>query len=123
MIFNILTAVVFIAELIIAYTLIINLWRIDQKLLKWNNIICLAKSDIKDIGYLIKKISAQYIEFAYDFVAKIKEKRDNSIIANLNKIIITVVLLRLNSKLVRKIMRSKRFRLLSKGLSLFQYVL
>lgn len=122
MTFKILTMIVFMAELIIAYTLIKQLWIWDKELISLNETICAAKSGIKDISYLIKKISAQYVEFAYDFVEKIKKKRDDSIINNLNKIIITLILLRMNSKFLKRIIRSKQFKLLSKGLSLLRYM-
>ena len=122
MLLKFFTILVFIAELIVAFTLIKKLLEFDKLILNANEIIVEAKSKIKEIGYLIKKISFQYVEFSYDFVAKVEEQRDKSIINQLNKIIIAILLLRMNSKFMRKIIRSKQFKLLSKGLSLLQYV-
>ncbi len=122
MLLKFFTLLVFIAELIVAFTIIKKLLEFDKLILNANEIIVEAKSKIKEIGYLIKKISSQYVEFSYDFVAKVEEQRDKSIINQLNKIVIAIVLLRMNSKFMRKIIRSKQFKLLSKGLSLLQYV-
>ena len=122
MIFNIMTAVVFLAELIIAYTIIKKLLEIDKIVLKANEALTLINPGIKDIGCLIKKISAQCVEFSYDFVSKIRKKQEDSIISYLNKIIIAIILLKINSKFIRKIIRSKHFKMLTKGFSLLKYV-
>jgi hypothetical protein len=117
-----MTAVVFAAEMIIAYTLVKKLLEIDKLILQTNDTLTEIKPGLRDVEYLIKKISAQLVELSYDFVAKIRKKRDDSIMFQLNKIIIAILLIRFNSKFIRKIMRSKHFRLLSKGLSLLKYM-
>lgn len=122
MIFNILTATVFIAELIIACSIIRLLYILDNKILQANETIVELKPGIKDVGYLIKKISAQYVEFAYDFVLKIKQKRDDSIFSYLNKIIITLFIFKINSKFIKKIILSRGFRRLKKALLLLEYM-
>lgn len=122
MILKIFTALIFVAEIIVAYTILKKLFETDRAIIQANEIIAEAKSKVSDIGYLIKKISYQYVEMSYDFVEKIEEKRNQSAIKQLNKIIIAVLLLRLNSKFIKRIIRSKPFKLLSKGLSLLQYV-
>jgi len=122
MIFNIMTILVFIAELIIAYSLCKNILKLDKKILEINDELTSLKPEIKDVGYLIKKISSQLIEFAYDFVSKIYSKRDTAIIHQLNKFVITIILLKLNSKFIKKFLRSKPFKLLTKGFSLLKYV-
>lgn len=122
MTFKILTAVVFIAEIIIAYTIITKLLAFDKLILEASETLSAMKPGIKDVGYLIKKISAQYVEFSEDFVSEIRKKRDDALVNNLNKILITVLLLRLNSKFLRKVIRSKHFKRLCKGLSILKYV-
>lgn len=122
MIFKIMTMVVFIAEVIIAYTLVKKLFELDKLILQTDSLITEAKPGIKDVTTLIRKISAQCVELSNDFVEKIRKQRDESVVSQLNKIIITIILLRLNSKIIRKIMRSRQFRFLSRGLSLLKYV-
>ena len=123
MIFKVLTTIVFISELIIGYTLFTKLLALDKFIMQTNDTVIKAKPGIRDIGYLVKKISAQYIEFSYDFVSKITTKKDDSIIIMLNKILITILIFKFNSKFIKKIRRSKSFRLLSKGFSLLKYVI
>jgi len=122
MIFKLLTTIVFISEIIIAYTLISKLVYADRMILQINENIEAMRPGIKDVGDLIKKISAQCVEFSNDFVNDIIKKRDESIINQLNKLIIAILLLRLNSKFIKKILKSKHFKLLSKGLSLLKYM-
>ena len=122
MLFKVLTVTVFIAELIIAYTLITKLMALDKLILEYNETFTAIKPGIRDVGYLIKKISSQMIEFSYDFVEKIKQEQENSVIRQLNKIVIMIILLRLNSKFIKKIVRSKHYKRICKGLSLLKYV-
>lgn len=122
MLLNVFTIIVFIAEIIIAVTLIRTLLKLDKKVLELDETIVELRPGIKDVGYLIKKISAQYVEFSEDFVSKIIKKRDESIFNQLNKILVVILLFKINSKFIRKVMRSKQFKLLSKGLSLLKYV-
>ena len=122
MTFKILTAIVFLAEVIITYTLIRKLIIFDNEILQASETVLSLKPRLKDVGYLIKQISAQCVEFSEEFVSKIIEKRNDAIFNNFNKIIIAVILLKLNSKTIKKIIRSKHFKRLSKGLSLFKYM-
>lgn len=123
MTFTILTTVVFIAELIIANAVISKLRTYDRALCEINATITELNPKIKDIGYLVKKISAQYIEFSYDFVSKLKNKRDNSIINILNKLLVMIVLWKVNSKFIQKLRRSRFLKRLRRGLSLLSYMI
>lgn len=123
MLFKVLTATVFIAELIITYTIVSKFIALDKLVLEYNQTLTALKPGIRDVGDLIKKISYQMIEFSYDFVAKIKQKQADSVINQLNKIVIMLILLRLNSKFIKKIVRSKHYKRLCKGLSLIKYVI
>ena len=62
MIYTFLISVVFIAEIIIALTVLINLIKLDKAVLKFDETVCLFNSKIKDIGALIKGISSQVYE-------------------------------------------------------------
>lgn len=122
MIFKIFTAVVFIAEIIIAYTVINKLIYFDKAVLKINKEISDTKSSVKDVCNLVKKISEQCVEFSNYFVSKINEKRDETIIRQLNKILLTLLLLKINLKFVKKLKRSKLIKHIGRGLSLLQLV-
>ncbi len=122
MIFKIMTTIVFIAEIIVAYTILKKLLAFDKLVIRTNEALMGIKPEISYIGCLIKKISAQYVEFAYDFAEKIHVKSDEAIVTQLGKLVIAITLLRFNSKLIRKILISKPFKMLRKGLSLLKYV-
>ena len=122
MTFKILTAIVFIAEIIISYTIFKKLLEIDKIILQTSETVVAVKPGMKDVGYLIKQISAQFVEFAYDFVSKIEKKRDDSIYGYLNKIVIALILLKINSKFLKKLLRSKHFKRLCKGFSMLKYM-
>ena len=122
MLLNIATAVVFIAEIIIAYTLVRRLFLLDKSILHINTVMSGINPEIRDIAVLLKKISAQYVEFAREFEIKIINKRNDSVINQLNKLLVALLLMKLNFKFIKKIRKTKPFRILSKGLSLLKYV-
>jgi len=119
---NIFTALIFIAELIITYSLMKLLIRADKAILNGNNTILTIKPGIKDICLLIRKISEQLVEFSYDIVPKIVQKRDKVVIKFVRKLIITIILLKFNFKIIKNFLRSKPYKILSKGFSLLKYV-
>ena len=120
MLYTILITVVFIAELIITLTIIRALWKFDKILISADSLISEAKPGIRDITELGSKISEQLVEFAEDFCSKAEEKKENTLVNILNKSLIALLLWKLNSKTIRKIRRSKYFRLASKGFNLIQ---
>ena len=122
MLLNIETIIVFIAEIIIAYTLITKLILLDKSILRINGTLSELNPGIRDVSVLIRKISAQYVEFAREFEEKIINKRNNSLINQLNKILIALLLMKLNVGFIKKIRKSKHFKILSKGLSMLKYV-
>ena len=80
MIFYFLISIVFIAELIIAFALILNLMKLDKTFIKYNELIDCAKSSIKELLITIRKISEQLVEFAPMIVENIKLALTNIII-------------------------------------------
>ena len=122
MICKLFTVIVFIAELIICFLLLSRLIKFDNYLINLDKTLDSLKPSIKDIGYLVKKISAQYVEFAEDFVYKFTKKKDEFAIRQLNKILLAIILLKINSKFIKKLRRSKLLKGISKVLSLFQLV-
>ena len=120
MLYTFLITVVFIAELIIVVSIITALFRIDKLLLSLNTTIDEAKSGVKDIFILMNKISEQCVELSEDFVSKIKEKEEDIALKQLNKLLIAILLLKLNSKAIRKFNRSKWGKTLKRGFAFVQ---
>lgn len=112
MIFTILISVVFIAELIIMFTILSGLIKFNKKVNEINETIKEIKPGIGDICRLARDISGQIVELIRDFVDRVKAKQEEVILYNLAKFL-------LSSFLVKKLKRNK---LLSKGLSLLQIV-
>ncbi len=123
MIYKIFTTIVFIAELIIAYSVIIKLYALDKAIINANELLISAKPSLRDICYIVKKISAQCVDFANDLVAEFKKKQEDFAINQLNKILLALILLKMNSKFIKKLRRSKIVKRISRGLSLLQLVI
>ena len=76
MLFKIFTTIVFIAELIIAYTIISKLVQFDKMILETNAFVVEANPKIKEITRLVRKISDQIAELVPMYVEKLKELRN-----------------------------------------------
>lgn len=122
MIFTFLISIVFIAELIITFAILNVLFKLDKMLLETNETVIKAKPEIKDIANLAKLISSQLIEFAENFRDNVKKEEEKFAVNILSKILITLVLLKINSKTVRKIRKSKVFKNIKLGFNLLQNV-
>ena len=120
MLYTFLISVVFIAELIILISIITALLRVDKLLISLNTTIDEAKSGIKDIFVLINKISEQCVELSEDFVSKIKEKEEDIALKQLNKLLVAILLFKINSKAIRKFNRSKWGKTLKRGFAFVQ---
>ena len=117
MIYTILISIVFIAEVIIAITIVQNLLRLDKTVLLLDDTIVATRSGIKDISILSRKISQQFVILSKDFVEKIKKDREDELMKMLSKALMSVLVLNLNFKLLKKIRKSKITKVLVKGLS------
>ena len=120
MVYTFLISIVFIAEIIIAVTIIKGLLHLDKLVLEWNSTVIETQSGIKDIAILAKKISEQYRILATDFVEKTKKKSEDMILKQISKILISVVAIKLNFKFIKKIRKSKFIKILAKGWSLVE---
>lgn len=120
MIYTFLISLVFIAEIIITITIIQNLFKLDKAILSLNETITLAKSGIKDIAVLSKNISFQIVELANKFVHKIKNRQEDMILRQLSKILLTLILFKINSKTINKFRKSRYSKTLAKGLSFLE---
>ena len=78
-----LISIVFIAELIITFTIIISLYKFDKNINKFNSFLNEVKPDIKDIMQTLKNLSEQLITLAPFVVSKIKSIVTDMIIGQL----------------------------------------
>lgn len=120
MIFTFLISIVFIAELIIAIALLKILFNLDKKVLEINLKLVNSKDSINEICVLTKKISVQLKILSQDFVDKVKNKSENILLKEFSKILISITLLNLNFKIVKKMKKSKLVKTLVKGFNLIE---
>ena len=83
MVYTILISIVFIAEIIIAVTVIQNLLRLDKVLIELNETVEVANPKIRELSCLVKKISEQSVELSEDFAIRFKEKRNGNRVISL----------------------------------------
>ena len=122
MIFKFLTAIVFIAEIIIGFTLIINLVKLDRKILTLNETVIQIKPGIKDICSLIKAISFQIKELVLDYSERLIKKREDMALRITMKLLAGILLWKVNLKIIKKLRKSKAIKTIAKGLTLLQIV-
>ena len=122
MIFKFLTAIVFIAEIIIGFALIINLVKLDRKILALNETVIQIKPGIKDICSLIKAISFQIKELVLDYSERLVKKREDMALRFIIKTFAGIVLWKTNLKIIKKLRKSKALKTIAKGLTLLQIV-
>ena len=120
MLYTFLITIVFIAELIIAVTILLFLINMDKKILEIDCTVTELKPSVKDISDLVAKISKQILELSEDFVEKFKTKNEETVLRLLNKMLIALILWKINSKTIKKIRHSKVFKTISRGFNLLQ---
>ena len=120
MLFTFLISIVFIAEVIIAISAIISLVKLDKMVLELVETVKLAQPKIKDISGLVVAITEQWTEIAEDYVSKFKNKGEDVALRFLTKLFGAMLLWKINSKLIRKITKSRTFKIIGKGLSLLE---
>ena len=117
MVYTILISIVFIAELIIAITIIQNLIKFDNKILSLNTYLSEIKPSIADVSNLSKKISGQMVILSQDFIDKTKENSEDILCKYLSKLLISLLIISLNFKVIKQIRKSQITRILAKGWS------
>jgi len=120
MIYTFLITIVFIAEVVIAISIIQALLRVDRKIIELDDTMSLINPSVKELSELVKKISAQIVEFSERFAEKFDRNKDEFFIRQLLKTLLGVFLVKTNIKIIRKIRKSKVFKVLAKGLSLLE---
>lgn len=123
MIFTFLITIVFIAELIIAMSIIIWLLRLDRKLNNLCNTVKAINPEIKEICVLGRKISSQIKELSTRFVDKVKDESDKFLTDKLIGVILGAFVLKINNNAIKKFRKTKLAKTLSRGLSLLQIVI
>ena len=122
MIFTLFTAIVFIAEVIIAFTIIFHLIKLDKYFIEASEFIVAAKPTIKDISGLAKGISEQMAELVPIWIDNLKDLRNKIILAKLESLMSAFLFWSINIKVMRKFKQSKFLKAAFKGLSLLQNV-
>ncbi len=120
MVYTILISIVFIAELIIAITIIQNILRLDKKIQELDEIIFASRQGINDITVLIKKISEQWVIITQNNVNKVKKNSEDAIFKHVLRLFLSILLVNLNLKFVNKIRKSKMIKIIAKGWSFFE---
>lgn len=116
MLFTFLITIVFIAELIIAFSIIINLVKFDKFINGLNETVQSLKPLFQDIFVLVRKISLQFVELSRRFVCGIEVGRDEIIIKQIAKFILGILFF-------NRLRKSKIGKTFAKGLSLIEIVL
>ena len=120
MIFTILIIIVFIAELIIGFALIMNLIKFDCRINKLNQDLLLIQPSLEEVCGLVKAISFQIKEMAAEYRDEVLKRREEMSVRLISKLLAGILLWKINLKLIRKIRKSKITKTLAKGLTLLQ---
>lgn len=115
---TILFIIVFIAELIITQYIITYLLKLDKKILDFNDLVQESKKPVGEIASIACKISEQFIELAEEFSIEFKKQQEDIIYKFLNKILIMLLLYRINIKPLNKFRKTKVGKSLIKGFSI-----
>ncbi len=123
MLFKFLIFIVFIAELIITYEIIINLVKFDKIINSTNEFLNTKKSDITDIAQLCNKLSEQILELSSDWVENLKKSRDKIILNQVKSLITGILFWSINIKVIKQLRKSKFLKAIGKGLTLVRNVI
>ncbi len=123
MVFTILISIVFIAELIIACAIILNLLKLDRFFLESSAFLDEAKPKIKEISVLSREVSAQIAELTPIWVGNVKRAGNKLVQNQLESLMSGILLWSINIRVIRKLRRNKFLQSVWKGLSLLQSVI
>ena len=123
MLFKFLIFIVFIAELIITYEIIINLVKFDKIINSTNEFLNTKKSDIIDIAQLCNKLSEQILELSSDWVENLKKSRDKIILNQVKSLITGILFWSINIKVIKQLRKFKFLKAIGKGLTLVRNVI
>lgn len=120
MVYTILISIVFIAEVIIAITIIQALLRLDNIIISTDETFSEANVGIREIVNLFYKISGQLVEISERFVYKFKKNQEEVALKYLSKILIALLLLKVNIKAINSFRKSRIGKVFAKGLSILE---
>lgn len=123
MLFLFFISIVFIAELIIAFTVFNSLFKLDIKINKLSEALINKRADIKDITALAKAISEQLKELSEEFVDNFNEKKEEIILSLVKSLMSAILFWSINIKVVKRLRKSKVLNAAWKGLSLLENVI
>ena len=123
MVFVILISIVFIAELIIAFSIIINLVKLDKNINEAAVFIDDFNPRLKEVLELMSKISDQVAELVPIWVENLKKERDKIILNQTKSLISGILFWSINIKVINRLRKTKIIKALWKGLTLVQNVL
>ena len=123
MVFVILISIVFIAELIIAFTVVSNLVKLDKRINESVLFLEEAKPKLKELLEIVKKISEQLLELIPVWVENLKKERDKIILEQTRSLISTILFWSINIKVINRLRKSKFAKAVWKGLTLVQSVI
>ncbi len=123
MLFKIFTIIVFVAELIIAYTIISKLFQFNRVIVEANVFFQEANPKIKEVLQLIKGISEQVTELIPVYLDEIKRIGNKIALAKFESLIALILFWSINIKVLNKIRRTKIFKIVVKGLTVLSSVI
>ena len=101
MIFIFFTMIIFIAELIIVFTILFNLIKLDIYINKTNEILIEAKPKIQEVMSLVSGISEQIRELTPIWVEKFRDLRNKIVRKQLESLMSTILFWGINFKVVK----------------------
>ena len=90
MLFVILISIVFVAELIIACTVIINLIKLDRQINEAAEFLEEANPKLRELLDIVKEISGQVLELIPIWIENLKKERDKIILSQVKSLISTM---------------------------------
>ena len=123
MVFVILISIVFIAELIIAFTVVSNLVKLDKRINESILFLEEAKPKLKELLEIVKKISEQLLELIPVWIENLKQQRDKIILNQTRSLISGILFWSINIKVINRLRKTKLAKVAWKGLTLLQNVI
>ena len=111
-----------ILELVIAIIAIINLCKIDKKIIETNQTIEQLLPDIKEVAILTKGISEQIKTLIESKFEEFVEHQQDLLLEKIIKSIFMFFILKSNIKLINKLKKSKLLKIIGKGISILGFV-
>lgn len=120
MIVSFFTIIVFIAELIICFSAVYSLIKLDKHILSTNEFLKDVNPKIKNIMELAKGISEQLPQLINLKIEDFNRAKEKFIIEQLKNLFATFLFWKINIRFINKIRKSKIAQLIMKGFNLMQ---